>query len=137
MVDLSLFQDLFYFIILSLILVLQSFADCGTFHFVNLVDTLLFLKMMLYLSEKCRCPAWCDRILWWHRDGVNIRQQFYESVESVVFSDHKPVRSIFHVEIRSVDEAKRDACLEEAIREADRRANEALPQIELSESEVN
>ncbi|VDK68497.1 unnamed protein product [Litomosoides sigmodontis] len=88
-------------------------------------------------SEKCRCPAWCDRILWWHRDGVNIRQLFYESVESVVFSDHKPVRSIFHVEIRSVNEAKRDACLEEAIREADRRANEALPQIELSESEVD
>ncbi|CAG9534899.1 unnamed protein product [Cercopithifilaria johnstoni] len=88
-------------------------------------------------SEKCRCPAWCDRILWWHRDGVNIRQQFYESVESVVFSDHKPVRSIFHVGIRSVDEAKRDACLEEAIREADRRANEALPQIELSQNEVD
>ncbi|KAL3998191.1 Endonuclease/Exonuclease/phosphatase family protein [Acanthocheilonema viteae] len=88
-------------------------------------------------SEKCRCPAWCDRILWWHRDGVNIRQQFYESVESVVFSDHKPVRSIFHVKIRSIDEAKRDACLEEAIREADRRANEALPQIELSQSEVD
>ncbi|EFO28046.2 endonuclease/Exonuclease/phosphatase [Loa loa] len=88
-------------------------------------------------SEKCRCPAWCDRILWWNRDGVNVRQQFYESVESVVFSDHKPVRSIFHVEIRNIDEAKRDACLEEAIREADRRANEALPQIELSQSEVD
>ncbi|MCP9260302.1 Endonuclease/Exonuclease/phosphatase [Dirofilaria immitis] len=87
-------------------------------------------------SEKSRCPAWCDRILWWNRDGVNVRQQFYESVESVMFSDHKPVRSIFHVEIRSIDEVKRDACLEEAVREADRRANEALPQIELSQNEI-
>ncbi|OZC12462.1 hypothetical protein X798_00093 [Onchocerca flexuosa] len=88
-------------------------------------------------SEKCRCPAWCDRILWWNRDGVNVRQQFYESVESVMISDHKPVRSIFHVEIRSIDEIKRDICLEEAVREADRRANEALPQIELSQNEVD
>ncbi|VDK82094.1 unnamed protein product [Onchocerca ochengi] len=88
-------------------------------------------------SEKCRCPAWCDRILWWNRDGVNVQQQFYESVESVMISDHKPVRSIFHVEIRSIDEVKRDTCLEEAIREADRRANEALPQIELSQNEVD
>uniref|UniRef100_A0A915PME1 Inositol polyphosphate-related phosphatase domain-containing protein n=1 Tax=Setaria digitata TaxID=48799 RepID=A0A915PME1_9BILA len=88
-------------------------------------------------SEKCRCPAWCDRILWWNRDGVNVRQQLYESIESVAFSDHKPVRSVFLVEIRSVDEAKRLACLEEAVREADRRANEALPQIELSQSEVD
>ncbi|KAK6106099.1 Endonuclease/Exonuclease/phosphatase family protein [Brugia pahangi] len=88
-------------------------------------------------SDKCRCPAWCDRILWWNRDGVNVRQKVYESVESVVFSDHKPVRSVFYVEVRHVDEAKRNACLEEAVREADRRANEALPQIELSQSEVD
>ncbi|VDM95767.1 unnamed protein product [Thelazia callipaeda] len=88
-------------------------------------------------SEKCRCPAWCDRILWWNRNGVDIRQQFYESVESVVFSDHKPVRSGFHVKVRNIDQMKRIACFEEAIREADRRANEALPQIELSQNEVN
>lgn len=66
-----------------------------------------------------------------------MKQQFYESVESVMFSDHKPVRSIFHLKIRTIDRAKRDACFEEAIREADRRANEALPQIELSQNEVS
>ncbi|VDN17055.1 unnamed protein product [Gongylonema pulchrum] len=88
-------------------------------------------------SEKCRAPAWCDRILWWNRDGMNVRQLAYESVESVMFSDHKPVRAIFQVKIRTIDQAKRDACYEEAVREADRRANEALPQVELSQNDID
>lgn len=55
----------------------------------------------------------------------------------MLLSDHKPVRSLFHVNVRSIDPAKYAICYEEAVREADRRANEALPQIALSQNEVS
>ncbi|MFH4978014.1 hypothetical protein AB6A40_004723 [Gnathostoma spinigerum] len=88
-------------------------------------------------SEKCRCPAWCDRILWWSETSGMVVQLFYDSVDTVVLSDHKPVRSLFKVTVRLTDKRKVRKIQEEAIREADRRANEALPQVWLSQNEID
>uniref|UniRef100_A0A914ZV98 Inositol polyphosphate-related phosphatase domain-containing protein n=1 Tax=Parascaris univalens TaxID=6257 RepID=A0A914ZV98_PARUN len=88
-------------------------------------------------SEKSRCPAWCDRILWWCEAGDQVVQTLYDSVDEVTLSDHKPVRAVFQLTVRKVDKKKVKRIHEEAIREADKRANEALPQIWLSDSEVD
>ncbi|CAE6081831.1 unnamed protein product [Arabidopsis arenosa] len=49
-------------------------------------------------KAKRRTPAWCDRILWY---GSGINQLSYVRGESR-FSDHRPVYSLFSVEIESV-----------------------------------
>ncbi|KAL6722412.1 hypothetical protein Aduo_019988 [Ancylostoma duodenale] len=89
-------------------------------------------------SEKARVPAWCDRILWWTRDpDTRLNLKRLESVEQISISDHKPVRACFALTVRSIDQAKADKLYDEAIREADRRANELLPQVSLSMTEVD
>ncbi|XP_027917646.1 type I inositol polyphosphate 5-phosphatase 8-like [Vigna unguiculata] len=45
--------------------------------------------------EKRRTPAWCDRILW---KGERLNQMWYVRGESK-FSDHRPVYSLFSVEV--------------------------------------
>ena len=55
-------------------------------------------------SEKARIPAWCDRVLF---KGNKIQQKYYKST-NLYSSDHKPVKSLFDVEITIVDkETKR------------------------------
>ncbi|XP_049377557.1 type I inositol polyphosphate 5-phosphatase 2-like [Solanum stenotomum] len=53
-------------------------------------------------GEKKRSPAWCDRILWL---GKGIKQLFYKRAE-LRLSDHKPVSSMFTVEVEIFDHRK-------------------------------
>ncbi|KAL4351930.1 hypothetical protein GQ457_06G007810 [Hibiscus cannabinus] len=46
-------------------------------------------------KEKRRFPAWCDRILW---KGEGLKQMWYSRGESR-FSDHRPVYSLFSVQV--------------------------------------
>ncbi|XVF76589.1 hypothetical protein PTKIN_Ptkin13bG0277900 [Pterospermum kingtungense] len=50
-------------------------------------------------KEKRRNPAWCDRILW---KGEGIKQVWYSRGESR-FSDHRPVYSLFSVQVNLAD----------------------------------
>ncbi|KAL6630159.1 SacI homology domain-containing protein [Neocallimastix sp. 'constans'] len=57
-------------------------------------------------SEKARIPAWCDRILF---KAKHINQKYYKSTTNLRTSDHKPVKSLFDVEITIIDkEIKRN-----------------------------
>ncbi|XP_042512066.1 type I inositol polyphosphate 5-phosphatase 2-like [Macadamia integrifolia] len=53
-------------------------------------------------EEKKRSPAWCDRILWL---GKGIRQLAYNRAE-IRLSDHRPVSSMFLIDIEVFDHRK-------------------------------
>uniref|UniRef100_A0A8R1DVY2 IPPc domain-containing protein n=1 Tax=Caenorhabditis japonica TaxID=281687 RepID=A0A8R1DVY2_CAEJA len=99
--------------------------DCGT----NTWDT----------SEKGRVPAWTDRILTYKKYaqvGLEVVRPM-ESVETITISDHKPVRAVFNLKTKKINESDANVVYDDAIREADRRANEELPQVQLSLNEVD
>ncbi|KAK6044202.1 hypothetical protein COOONC_18292 [Cooperia oncophora] len=60
-------------------------------------------------SEKCRVPAWTDRVLWRERrDPKNTKLIRYFRSE-LKTSDHRPVGALFSVNVFRVDQTK---CLE-------------------------
>lgn len=76
-------------------------------------------------SEKCRAPAWTDRILWKRRkplpdingtcDNWSPGKLVYYGRAELKQSDHRPVIAIIDVEARSLDEAKRQQVFYEVI----------------------
>lgn len=54
-------------------------------------------------SEKQRIPAWTDRILSLSKGKV-LKQEVYDCEEDVIFSDHRPVYSIFRAEVKIINE---------------------------------
>lgn len=52
-------------------------------------------------SEKKRCPAWCDRVLWRSKVPERVKQLHYTRYEADV-SDHRPISAAFEVTVKSV-----------------------------------
>ncbi|XP_071643159.1 inositol polyphosphate 5-phosphatase OCRL isoform X2 [Temnothorax longispinosus] len=84
-------------------------------------------------SEKCRAPAWCDRILW---KGDMIKSVGYKSYPELKISDHKPVSASFDSQIRIIDTAKYRKIHEEVMKKLDKLENEFLPQVMVDTTDI-
>ncbi|XP_077277319.1 oculocerebrorenal syndrome of Lowe isoform X5 [Temnothorax americanus] len=84
-------------------------------------------------SEKCRAPAWCDRVLW---KGDMIKSVGYKSYPELKISDHKPVSASFDSQIRIIDTVKYRKIHEEVMKKLDKLENEFLPQVMVDTTDI-
>lgn len=76
-------------------------------------------------SEKCRAPAWTDRVLWRRRkmlqdDSVydwNEGRLLYYGRAELKQSDHRPVIAVIDIEISKIDPVQRQKVFHDVIRD--------------------
>lgn len=56
-------------------------------------------------SKKQRVPSWCDRILWKRNPKVFL--QYFDSIQSIDFSDHRPVFAQFEIYTNKINQEKK------------------------------
>jgi len=85
-------------------------------------------------SKKQRTPSWTDRILWSCDFGI-VKQLFYDRRE-IKDSDHRPVVSMFVLEVKKVNEAKKEEIIKQ-IYENDTNLRKAIEEEEAMTKDFN
>ncbi|GMT24753.1 hypothetical protein PFISCL1PPCAC_16050, partial [Pristionchus fissidentatus] len=69
-------------------------------------------------SEKCRTPAWTDRVLWretnWRGGMPKVQLRAYDRCE-LKTSDHRPVSALFTLNAQAVDWTKAEGIVEDVV----------------------
>ncbi|CAD5209770.1 unnamed protein product [Bursaphelenchus xylophilus] len=65
-------------------------------------------------SEKCRAPAWTDRVLWFNEKDMDVHQIHYGRSE-LKTSDHRPVAAIFDLYTKKIDSKKMSEVAEDIL----------------------
>lgn len=76
-------------------------------------------------SEKCRCPAWTDRILYKKRYATHVGENLANNYGKILHynraelktSDHRPVIAEMEIEVIRVDEEKRDQVFSQVLQQ--------------------
>ncbi|ORY42844.1 DNase I-like protein [Rhizoclosmatium globosum] len=80
--------------------------------------------MVYDTSEKARCPSWTDRVLF---RGKNLQLLEYTHTDSLLMSDHRPVRALLRVKAELIDQNARSIIKEAISKTATPLINSGLP----------
>ena len=105
-------------------------AWAPTYRFDNGTDT-------YDTSEKQRKPSYTDRVLFRASNSADLKLLQYESVPSLMLSDHKPVVGVFSAVARSIRDDDYAATVASIQRDVDRLENDFQPQASLSATEFD
>lgn len=87
-------------------------------------------------SEKNRTPAWCDRILFKSSDN-SAASLSYDSVQSILVSDHKPVRSVLTFSVDKIVANSFSDVYAEVMSQLDQFENELIPMTQLQKHQID
>jgi hypothetical protein len=84
-------------------------------------------------AAKVKLPSWTDRVLWKvNNKTINSVQLIqYSCINTLTISDHKPVYTLFDVQVKRIDDKKFNKIYESLLKESDKRVNEEMPRISI------
>ncbi|XP_029654962.2 inositol polyphosphate 5-phosphatase OCRL-like [Octopus sinensis] len=87
-------------------------------------------------SGKGRVPAWTDRVLYFHCPANPVQCLVYQSLPNIRFSDHRPVRGLFSVQVGTVDQRKKEKTTKYFYEENSRKEMHLQPKVLISSNEL-
>lgn len=82
-------------------------------------------------------PSWTDRVLWRVNNNLKCTLIQYSCINTITISDHKPVYSLFDVEVKKINRQKYEKLYENMLKDADRKYNDELPHIKVNKFDCN
>lgn len=88
------------------------------------------------IQGKIKLPSWCDRVLY-RSSELKCELVQYSCVNTITISDHKPVYALLELQVKRVDQKKKQKLYDDLLKESDRKVNEEMPRIAIEKFEFN